>query len=264
MKKLVSILTAVIVASSLCTTAFAADYATNPNYGVPTAEVAAPGSDVGKSAEKPAALVTPDFLKEIAKADAPVVHIKDDKAVVKADAITALQAAGKTITFQASSYSLTIDPASITAIAAELDLSFGIKATTEATKVGDVAVPANAIVIAPASKGDFHLSVTLTIPKAALGTVDTAKAKLFYIADDGSVKDMGGVKVNADGSVSVTISHASQYVIAESLAVSADDTSKEVTSNPKTGSSTAVVWQIVTVVALFGAFGVSRKLARSK
>ena len=261
MKKVASILTALIMAASMSITAFATDYAVDPNYGVPTTEIAKGGSDVGASAAKPAAVVTDSYITEALKAAtvAPV-YVSDKKAVVTKDAIAAIKAANKPVTFVAPNCSVTIDPAKITSVKADLDLSMAITASTAATTVSSVAVPANSIVIAPAAKGEFGVELSITISKETLKGIDLSKAKMYYISDDGKVQELSDLTVNADGSITVKISHASKYVLsatplanATSTAVTtaaAATTVAATAANPKTGSAQTI--PMLATVALLG------------
>lgn len=249
MKKLASVLAAGILFATLSMTAFATDYSSDPNYEAPQA-----GS--GATADTAAELVTKDTISNAVNSGNPV-YIKNTAALLKADAISELAKAAAPITFVAPNYSLTIDPAAITA-AKDLDLSFAVTAPAAATTVSGAAIPAGAIVINPAASGEFGLTVALTLPASALGALDSSSAKLFYISDAGEVSQMANPVWNVDGSVTIRISHASQYVLATSAptAAPADDA-----DNADTGSaSMSAAWLLIAVAGLAAAFGVSRKL----
>lgn len=260
MRKITTILSALLLTAALSTTAFATDYATDPKYNVPTNEVATATSDAGKTLAKPAAVVTDSSITEALKATAPIVYVKATQAVVTKDTIAVLKAATKTVSFVSSGFTITIDPAKITAVKADLDLSLAMTKTTAETTVGTAKVPANAFVIDPAATGDFGLEMAITVTKAQLGTIDTAKAKLYYIGDDGKVTEMGKLTVNADGSVLVKITHASEYVIAETAPVAAATTATAAT-NPKTGNTASdAAMVVVTLLGITGIAFASKKL----
>jgi len=266
-------LIAAAVAMSMTVTAFAADYAEDPDYGVPTSQVATGTSGVGKSADEPAALVTADFVQSIVKKDNPTVYVKDTQAELKKSAVAELKKSDKPVTFVASSYSVTIDPTTIKKVKS-IDVSMDISANTAESKVSGVTVPENSVVIEPAMSGDFGLSLTVTIPKATLANVDVTKAKVYYISDSGEVTELGALSVAADGSASITISHASQYVIAEtapaavtasSEASSSESSSSSAESIPNTGSgNTALVWEILIAAGTIAAFALAKKQVKAK
>ena len=147
-------------------------------------------------------------------------------------------------------YSITIDPALITEAKA-INLAMDITVDTdEGATVSGVEVPAGSIVIAPAQKGEFGMTLQVTIPAAAVADVDTSDVRLYYIADDGSVTKMPkkALKVNKDGSLTVSISHASEYVVSDvdltKLAADEDfddaDDDDEFDGNPGTGVTLAL------------------------
>ena len=114
-------------------------------------------------------------------------------------------------------YSVTIDPALVTEAKA-IDLAMDITVDAdEGTTVAGVEVPAGSIVIAPAQKGDFGMTLQVNLPAEAVGNIDTDAARLYYISDDGDVEKMPkkALKFKRDGSVTVSISHASEYVISD-------------------------------------------------
>lgn len=278
MKKLASILTALVMAASMSITAFAVDYATDPKYGVATTEIAVAGSTIGASAAQPASVVTDGYMTEALKAAtvAPI-YVSDAKAIVTKDTIAAIKAANKPVTFVAPDCSISIDPAKITAVKADLDLSMTITASAAQKTVSSVTIPGNSIIIAPAAKGEFGAELAITISKGSLNGIDLSKAKIYYIADDGTVKDLGALVVAANGSVTITISHASQYVLSATpiaaAAVTTAATAAAITTastvaavNPKTGSAqTAPMLALVALLGLSSiAVVVKAKKAKTK
>ena len=115
-------------------------------------------------------------------------------------------------------YSVTIDPALVTeakAINLAMDITVGAEQGT--TTTSGVEVPQGAIVIAPAQKGDFGMTLQIELPAEAVsGIEDINAAELYYIDDDGNIELVpNGLVINADGSVTISISHASEYVISD-------------------------------------------------
>ncbi len=233
MKKLNKrIATALIAAAMFAFTsvaASAADYGSVPSYPAPSV----PGSSTtdtsteDKEEDKDVAGSTEDTAVEVVT-DTVIADIiaeaKDGKATVYADAadVTITEAAigeiaksDVVVTIATKEYEIEIDPSLIEEVK-EIDLTMNITVADKETDVDDVTVPANAIVIAPAQKGEFGMTVKVTIPAASVEGLDTDNLKLYYISDDGKVELVdSNVAINADGSVSVSISHASQYVITD-------------------------------------------------
>ena len=83
----------------------------------------------------------------------------------------------------------------------------------------------DAIVITPAQKGDFGMTVTVTIPAESVKNLNTESIFVYYVSDDGETTLLEDVvTVNDDGSISVSISHASSYIITdEEIQLNGDD-----------------------------------------
>ena len=255
MKKIASLITALVLAASMSLTVSATDYAKDPQYGVPTNEIATVGSGIGATSAKPASVITDGYITEALKATtvAPI-YVNDNKAIVTKDTIAAIKTASKPVTFVAPSYSITVDPAKITGVTADLNLGMTIATTSAKLTVSSVSVPANALIIEPAASGNFGMELAITINKSTLNGIDVSKSKMYYIADDGKVTDMGALTVADDGSVTIKISHASQYVISETALVSATAAvttaaTTATAANPATGEPAA---PMLAAVALLG------------
>ncbi|MGN0578781.1 MAG: hypothetical protein ACI4J4_09180 [Ruminiclostridium sp.] len=207
-KLLVSGLLTAAMVSFASVSAFAADYAVDPGYDKPEKVT----EEAGTTPENPTSVVTDDTIKEVLKSDEPVVYIESDKATVKEDAIGEIAKGDKPVTFEADEYSVTIDPADIEEVK-PINLAMDIEVYDE----GDYEdAESAAIVITPAQKGDFGMTVTVTIPAASVKKLNTKALLVYYVSDDGEytlLEDV--VTVNADGSVSISISHASSYLITD-------------------------------------------------
>lgn len=251
MKKLngrliVCALVAAAMASVSAVSVSAVDYGggASPNTGTPstttvtgttttttdnTGSTTTTTTTAGTSSDAPATVVTDKAVDEaVASATKSgskeaTLYMTEDangKATVQEAAIAEIAKSKVTVTVEMASesgtdYSITIDPALITDAKA-INLAMDITVDTdEGATVSGVEVPAGSIVIAPAQKGEFGMTLQVTIPAAAVADVDKSDVRLYYIADDGSVTKMpkSALKVNKDGSVTVSISHASQYVI---------------------------------------------------
>lgn len=226
MKKFSKIIAGVIAATTMvsATTVIssAVDYGNTPSYKEPEKVTETAGTTV----DAPAEIVTDDVITEAIKNDA-VVYITSD-AVVKEDAIGAIAKSDVPVTFEADDYSITIDPALIEEVGA-IDLSMDIAVSDSEVEVDGVVVPAGAIVIAPAQKGEFGMTLKVTISASTVEDLDTDNLSLYYIDDDGNVTKLDSdIEVNADGSVSVSLSHASKYVVSDvDLTADEDDDDDE-------------------------------------
>jgi len=110
-----------------------------------------------------------------------------------------------------------IDSNSIANNATALNLNIDVEITGQDTIVYDVQFPANSIVIAPSAHGEFGLTISFDISarKLAEAGLDANNVQLFYINTEGVVTEAGIIKLNDDGSVTITISHASLYLLSE-------------------------------------------------
>lgn len=213
------------------------------------------GSQVGLVPEQPSAQVTPETLTKALAAEKPTVYVTGGQAQLSLETVKALSQATKPVTFAAPGYTVTVDPADIKQ-PKPINLSMTIQFNPTAVTVGTVTVPANSIVFKPAASGDFGLTMTITVPTSALNGVDPKKAKLYYISDDGKVEELGPLTVNADGSVSFRISHASQYVIAEKAPTATATTGSSgqaPVDNPHTGEAAPIGILVLLGGSLFGA-----------
>ncbi|MCL2019692.1 MAG: hypothetical protein FWG70_08040 [Oscillospiraceae bacterium] len=95
--------------------------------------------------------------------------------------------------------------------------------------------------------------------------------KLFHVDHEGRITDLGKLRLNADGSIEITISHASYYIIAENppegtapVANTADDRTADTEGNPYT-STVAVSGFIPAILAGAGSTAaISRKKSRGR
>ena len=163
---------------------------------------------------------------------------------------------------------ITIDPASITDQAKMIDLNIEIFTTFQTTVViDDVTVPALGIIINPAASGYFGFEISFNIPASMVLEMglDPALVKLWYVSYEGFVTEkVGGVILNADGTLTVTIDGASFYVLAEK-----PPEGKDIRA-PKTGDNSMYIqsngvspWIWLTVATMF-VIGITLKLGRNK
>lgn len=254
MKKFRKVIASLIVAASMISlttvTASAADYGVTPSYPAPSNPVvqpSTPSTDEDKtedktneetpagdssesdtkdavvsvgSTEDPVETVTEETVANaiaavIADENATevVIHVGEEEATITEAAIGEIAKNDVVVTLKSTNCTVTIDPALITEVK-DIDLAMNIfKAEDD---VEGVSVPTGALVIAPAQKGDFGMTVTVTVPAETVTALNTDDIFCYYISDDGEVEDLSdAITVNEDGSISVAISHASQYVITD-------------------------------------------------
>ena len=215
MKKFWKMIASVAIAASMVSmtavSVGAVDYGNPPSYTKPDPVPSTPET----TPETPVSVVTDDTVKEALKADEPVVYIEAEKASVKEDAIGEIAKSDKPVTFEAEEYAITIDPALITEVKA-INLAMDISVDTSLAEDSGIEMPENAITLIPAQKGDFGMTLSVTIPAAKIADLDVDAVKVYYVSDDGEISLIeDAVTVNADGSISVAISHASGYIITD-------------------------------------------------
>lgn len=187
MKRTLAVICAVtMTVSAFGATAFAVDYGTS---NTPAA-----------SEDSETVVSNGDIIKAVS--NGKPIEITDSSTTVKKHLVAEIAKADKPVVFEAKSFDISIDPATIKEIK-DLKLGMDIQTNTEV----------NAVTIVPEMKGEFGLEMKVTIPAKTLGKIDVSKAHVFYVADDGTVKDLGAVTVNKDGSITIAITHASHYVI---------------------------------------------------
>ena len=189
-------------------------------------------------------------------ADEAVVPMNEDSsgnALIQESAIAGIAGGGVPVTVEVTDqdghdYSVTIDPAAIKEAKA-INIAMDIDITDEDTDIaGSLSVPAGAVVIKPMQKGDFGMTLKITLSPADTAGIDPDMAQLFYVGDDDTVTMLpdGSVIVNDDGSLSILISHASEYVITDTDILAPDFAEDDVTGNEEgtdneTGDSEDIV-----------------------
>jgi len=123
-------------------------------------------------------------------------------------------------------FTVSIDLGSITDPDAvkDVDLNFGIIPVTSGTQFRNddtntkVTVPANSIVIAPPTHGSYGFEVSFIISETELKAMGLKgnNIKLYYLDEFGIPRQLGNnskLERNSDGSVTITISGASIYIL---------------------------------------------------
>lgn len=152
------------------------------------------------------------------KAEEVVIYVAKEKAVISEAAIGEIAKNDVVVTLKSENCTVTIDPALITKVK-KINLAMDISVVDDediSSMISElsIAVPAKALVIAPAQKGDFGMTVTVTVSAETVAEFDADNLFFYYISDDGEIEDLSdALSVNDDGSVSVSVSHASQYLV---------------------------------------------------
>ena len=113
---------------------------------------------------------------------------------------------------------ITIDPSTITDAMRAVNLDIAVTIAHEAQMIYGKEVPSNSIAISLSDHGEFGFALSLSITAEQLleAGVDINNARLFHISVDGVITEKPDYFViNDDGSITITISHASGYVLTE-------------------------------------------------
>lgn len=226
MKKLNAkfIVSAIIAAAMASATAVSVsadvDYPRAPVYAPvsgSTTSATDTSTSTGSSDEKTdesTTVASEDAVEAAIKAGKDVeLKVADGKAAVSESAIGLIAAGDEAVTFDVDTddidYTVTIDPSDIKEVKA-INLALDVEVAE------DDDTGATCIIITPAQKGDFGMTIQITLPAAAFEDIDLDAAELYYVNDDGEVSLVAdGLTVNSDGSVTIKISHASYYVISD-------------------------------------------------
>lgn len=252
-KVIVSLVTVASMISFAAVNASAVDYGVDPDYNEPSNPTVQPetpdDSVVVGSAEEPVETVTEETISSAidavvadSNATSVTIYVGEEEATITEAAIGEIAKNDVVVTLKSESCTVTIDPALITEVK---DIDLAMNVFTAEDDVEGVSVPKGAIVIAPAQKGDFGMTVEVTVPAETVKALSTDTVFFYYISDNGEIEDLSDkITVNEDGSISVAISHASQYVVTDEEIVVEDkapagdaDASENGGSNPGTGVS---------------------------
>jgi len=187
-----------------------------------TTTPATPATDDADEKDEGASVAGESTVEEAIKNGGEVKLSVNDNgdAVVQEAAIAAIAKGDKPVTFDVDTdegvdYSITIDPKSITDAKA-INLAMVINVEPSSTEVEGADVTSGAILIYPAQKGDFGMTLNITIPASALEGINIENCQLYYVSDDGEVSLVeDAISDNGDGSITVSISHASYYVVTD-------------------------------------------------
>lgn len=187
-----------------------------------TTTPATPATDDADEKDEGASVAGESTVEEAIKNGGEVKLSVNDNgdAVVQEAAIAAIVKGDKPVTFDVDTddgvdYSITIDPKSIKDAKA-INLGMVISVEPNSTEVEGADVPSGAILIYPAQKGEFGMTLNITIPASELKGINIENCQLYYVSDDGELSLVeDAISVNKDGSITVSISHASYYVVTD-------------------------------------------------
>ncbi len=251
-KVFAGVFAAAVMASAAFASVSAAGYASNPGWDAPKTDD-----------------VTADDLKadiEKAKADKATtltVNVESDGASLTKSAVEAVKASGLALEVKTEEgTTIAISAEELKKVNSSIDLGMGVDSAKAEVKLDKVTVPANSVMIQPAAKGEFGFSVKVTV-KAPEG-VTKDNAKLFYVDGDKvtEVKDKDAITVDANGNATITINHASYYVITSGT-VKAEADGKE-NNNKEDNVNTGVTLPIALVALAGGSVAVSAIAAKKR
>jgi len=149
----------------------------------------------------------------------PLIRISEsDPTIISEESLQIIRESGRILEIELpNGLVIRIDPNSITNNTTALNINIDVEITGQETIVNDVQFPANSIVIAPSAHGAFGLSISFDISARQLADagLDASDTRLFYISSEGVVTEAGMIRQNDDGSVTITINHASLYLLSE-------------------------------------------------
>ncbi len=241
MKKFTSkVFAGIFAAAVMATAAFASDYSEDPGYGIPDTEVVENQT------------VTDAIATATATGDDAKVELEDVGGSLTADAVTALKTAGRDVVITNNGVTIEIPKAEVAKLDGAVDLTMGVTKLDADTQLANkVEVSKDAVMIGLAADDGtkFGATLSVTVPCTIANPV------LYHVDGKGNVSVVkDGAKANANGTVTVSISGASYYIIAEDGAVKGAD------GNVNTG----VVLPIALVALAGGSVAVSAIAAKKR
>lgn len=248
-KILAGVFAAAVMASAAVSVS-AIDYSDDPSYGEPTYGDVVTDEDIA------------DAIEKAGSAENVTIEVVTGAELTK-KAVADLQAANKGLEVVAEDYSIEISAEELKKIDGAVDLTVAVTDLTDDTTLANkVSIPKDSVMINPALSGEFGFTMKVTIAKANLPAgVTSTNAKLYYVADDGKITAVeDGITWGADGEATISINHASYYVISagEVKSTAGGDDGKGDT--PATG----VMLPIALVALAGGAVAVSAVAAKKR
>jgi hypothetical protein len=184
------------------------------------------GGETPDGTEPPVEPIPDDVISDVLESGDTLVLEEGDSTVISEEALQLIRDSDTVLEIELpSGRRVRINPETITDDAVSIDLNVDVIITSQATDIPvvtdtgtrEVRIPANSIVINPATHGNFGFTLEIDISAEELRELGLRgdNVRLFYVGDDGSVQEMGRIRRNADGSITILIDSASRYVLAE-------------------------------------------------
>jgi hypothetical protein len=201
--------------------------------------------------------ISEDYIIDQIESDNPVIDLSetDERTVISAEMLQEIKASGKDVTvILDNGYSFVIKADSITDNAKDFCLNISVEIIDKAQEINGVKFPANSLVITPNFNGAFGFEIVLTVTAEQLAQagLNGNNVKLFYVDDNNNVTEKGKIKRNADGSVEITLDHASYYVLSDETPIKTGEPTNNgsVDGNPSTGVVIGFTTALVTGAAV--------------
>ncbi|MBD5104863.1 MAG: leucine-rich repeat protein, partial [Ruminococcaceae bacterium] len=157
---------------------------------------------------------------------APVIYIEGNQAVISEEGLAVIKALNTPVILQMKNYSLKINPDDIKTPS---DFSILVKTADSSDNIEQWADPANSLMIIPQkpAEGDFGMTVEINLSEDILPfSVDSAPY-FYHIDGNDNIEDYSSaVSCDKDSKViSVSLSHASKYLLTASAVDLGEDTS---------------------------------------
>ncbi|MCL2662466.1 MAG: hypothetical protein FWE83_03955, partial [Oscillospiraceae bacterium] len=168
-------------------------------------------------------VVIADILRAIAAGEVPTIDLTNagNVTIIDADVFLAIAEAGvDVVVVLPSGFTFTIIASSITGDVGAFDLNIGVdvvhtEAQRETLGGGIVNVAENSLVFMPNFHGEFGFEIVFNITAGQLeyAGIESETALHFHVCAVGEVTEKDQPRLNNDGSVDITISHASFHVL---------------------------------------------------
>jgi hypothetical protein len=219
---------------------------TNPDTGTGT------NPDTGSN---PDPTIPDDEINDALEDDEPFIKIPEGSCtIISQDSLQAIKNSGKVLEVELpNGILIRIDPDLITDIARSIDLNIGLSFAEQETTVDGIQFPANSIIIAPSAHGEFGFTISFDISADMLAEagLNVNNVRLFHISTDGTVTEHDGIVRNVDGSVTISISHASRWLLSvtapQIIRATERETERPPHNVPQTGVDRRVLLPIIAL-----------------
>ena len=186
------------------------------------APLSTPAQQFGQQASSLNVNIPSRLILSALEDDIPLVILRDgDSTIISYAALQLIKEADVVLKIELpNGLVISIDPAEITDSARAVNLNIDITVVLESQLVNGKDVPDNSIAISISDRGNFGFSISFPIlPELfeAAG-ISSDAVRLFHVDSEGDVAEkFDEFAINDDGSVTITISHASGYILSEEM-----------------------------------------------